>query len=807
MRLRPLVLLLPIGFLIAVVAVELGSRKSDLAVSSPAAGAVPGGVHGRLVVALVDSLRPQHLTNPVMMPELKQLAARPDGRRFFVRTCRANFTIPCLQTLFEGRQSPFGADIERFSTQRGSAGNLLGLAEGTGQAVHAVGDHVLKSLYGHHAARWLDTDGWSTDLAVRSSRVADEGIAALDDPRYRLHVIYFAETDTTAHYDKPGSPKYIRHFNTISRRLAELSHQLDWQRDSLVVLGDHGHDENGDHVRLSVAIFVGEVYRRFFEQVAVPETITQPDLLYLFGYPLSLPMPASYEGAFFSAHKAPPNQRIRHYEQLQRTVLQQRGFTGPTLEAQAARVQQHLAEKDTAALWTRLPLLIWYLGCLLWWHALGGKRELWLLLGFGLVGLLLTQVSSVRLGMVLAVPTAAVAVAPLWFAQARRMTAFALVMTVLAGLLSYFAAFWSELFHTHGPFRAAIPMFFVVIAGAGALLGLLRGGRGRLSHGAVAFGVFCLPSGVYYYQMGQNLLQPFIQMIGLWALLYFIFGQRRRLEILKEFARKCWRLPKVIFVLLAATPFLFWQEAGGWQWHLYGGYTLSTGWALVAYYGLGALLLSRLDNWPKRVLLAGLWVAAHWYCVQLTRLRIDDFVYSLVPFAILLGWLEVRAEWGALEERRPGREALAIFAAFLTAEWFVFRGYSFQRIDFAYSFDLFSWAANAQTLFLLAFVSGLFKYGFPAAVVLVYLRLRHGPRKVETATTGILFYTHLKVVLLAIQIFIGALRTDQKLYELAIVTFAFVFCMVCVVSSTYLVMWAIDKLVARVSDRARPALA
>ena len=86
---------------------------------------------GRLIVVVVDSLRAKALDDH--MPRTAEIAQAPNGARREVRTCSANFTLPCMQTLMEGRQSPFAAGLHNFTGKQGGAQNLPHIAHASGR--------------------------------------------------------------------------------------------------------------------------------------------------------------------------------------------------------------------------------------------------------------------------------------------------------------------------------------------------------------------------------------------------------------------------------------------------------------------------------------------------------------------------------------------------------------------------------------------------------------------------------------------------------------------------------------------------
>ena len=132
MRLAPLAQTAPFFICLALL---IARRPADEAMPTGAAGAAGaprGEAAGRLVIVVVDSMPREVRTQPALMPEVTALARRPDARWIDVHTCSGNFTLPCIQTLLEGRESPFAAGLHNFTGREGGASSLPSIAAAAG---------------------------------------------------------------------------------------------------------------------------------------------------------------------------------------------------------------------------------------------------------------------------------------------------------------------------------------------------------------------------------------------------------------------------------------------------------------------------------------------------------------------------------------------------------------------------------------------------------------------------------------------------------------------------------------------------
>src|SRR5512143_2050778 len=109
LSLRPLWFLVPVALVaLALVAGNRGLPDAPPLRPAPARDGSPR-THGRLVVLLVDSLARANVEDAALMPNLHALSRAQGTAYLDVRTCASNFSLPCIQTIFAGRESPMSA--------------------------------------------------------------------------------------------------------------------------------------------------------------------------------------------------------------------------------------------------------------------------------------------------------------------------------------------------------------------------------------------------------------------------------------------------------------------------------------------------------------------------------------------------------------------------------------------------------------------------------------------------------------------------------------------------------------------------
>src|SRR3982074_570953 len=110
---------------------------------------------GRLVIIIVDSLRRQAVDE--VMPHLKVLAHDRGSICLDVHTAGGNMSFPCIQTLLEGRESPYASAIHDFTGGPGSSNSLPATAARAGLNPAFIADFIILGLYGQYAATTVNS--------------------------------------------------------------------------------------------------------------------------------------------------------------------------------------------------------------------------------------------------------------------------------------------------------------------------------------------------------------------------------------------------------------------------------------------------------------------------------------------------------------------------------------------------------------------------------------------------------------------------------------------------------------------------
>lgn len=787
----------------------------------------------RLLVVIVDSLRKDTLEKPGVMPHLLAMAGERATRRFSLLTCSANFTLPCLQTLMEGRESPFVSGLHNFTGMEGGAWSLPKSLKDAGLRAAIVGDHTLLDLYGTNAAATWAIESVTGDPLHRDLAAIGKAVELLDaKPSFDALLLHVPGTDKAAHHKRPGTPAYDEHFRLVDEALLRLWQKVDPARDDLMVMGDHGHNDRGDHTRRSLVLMRGPSFDQLLDGMEkLPGYIAQEELVFFMTYPFALPLGQNYEGRFFPFRAQ--NERdgsyrlsdsLRRFEEVQRRALVGPGGKSRTLVEWAQARDTKRQEEPKRLLFRLLPLLAL---TLLWALIHFEERPeperptpaFTLLFFLSAAGLYM--IATPENGAILA---AAVLAASLLFSLRQkelRNFIFLLLILTFAGLFGYFARDWAQLMHTRRGCNVGAVLFHLLLPPAGAGLALLRFGRAsRFPEGTGLIGLLLLPSGVYYYQAGRNLLLGYAFGEALLLFAKAIPGGKRWEKILlradiKPLGRRSTpRLVAAVAIFVLAFAILLGQEAGGWEWDLWFMQWLRGCPAPVRpllFWSMGGYIAWQAPTPLGRGLLLSALGLIYAYTVDLARLDPAALVSSLIAVLLLVAVLELDPAVPAARTKKANaggkatgadsngasaRDALLLAATTLWMPWVLLRGFFISHVKYQFAFDLFGEFAKESRLALVFGLATLLKYGLPLFFALLVYCCRKGRTAAMPALAGLLVLLQLKLLALLLQALLIPLRTTEKLQELALADLTIVLAITLFVALTCLVLWLWGKLEA-----------
>jgi hypothetical protein len=267
-------------------------RRDEAAV--PRAGAAddaaPALPPGRVLVLLIDSWRAE---SAEAMPSVRELL----GRALFVHVDATQdaATVPSLRAAFSGQTQrslfAFGRNFVR--GHQGLPSIFSQLAEAGGRAAVFSDGAFYEIAPG--AAEVRANEEPPGDEETRQRRAFEDALTFYRTGVPRLVVFHLTTVDHVAHWHAVGEPAYQHAFDVADALVREAVATID-PLDTLVVMGDHGHDESGRHfpgLRVpTVALYLGARFSPGLTLGPVPLTIHR----YLLSWALGLPLSPQYRG-------------------------------------------------------------------------------------------------------------------------------------------------------------------------------------------------------------------------------------------------------------------------------------------------------------------------------------------------------------------------------------------------------------------------------------------------------------------------------------------------------------------------------
>lgn len=775
MKFFRLICLLPLLLGVAVVMSSGAGEAPEASESeSPVVEGLAQDSGQRLVVVLLDSLRPESLDTPGLMPRLAAFSELHGVRRFGVNTCVANLTYPCMQTLFEGRQGPFVAGANNFSGAKLLAENVPADLKRAGRRVAILSDVTLVSQFGEAATVLVNVEDWPISTLDRDLKALDMLETWLDDPSIDDIIVHLPGTDRVAHYQMAHSAEYQEHFQRVDERLGEVLQKLDLARDQLLITGDHGHLDDGHHTRDSLAIIAGGLYDELLAQLLPIEVLEQPELNYFMRFAAGLALPRAYEGRYFLATKAregAPTPRAQAFMARTHRQLIAAGYGAQSLREAAASHQRDVQRVHEYQLREYFPLLLAFGVWLLVFFGAqmsrdGRARDLRLHLG---VAALILVVWSLRgptwpAGVGLSALALAALLGWSWRFRQGRAAAWALLLGIATAFIALNLPGWEAFFHTRGGFVPAQPIFYLMLPLIGLALAWVAGADWRSApmH-AMAFCLFCLPAGVYYYQFGQNMF---------WGCLLagvLVGGVSLVRADTRASARerlRAWRGAEILaaVVLCVSAVLLILQEASRWQWVSYPAEWLANGplWVGVL---VEAAIISWVASQPaqrrQRMLLAGWMVVAALLAVWFGKLPLGWFVAAQAPLLLVAAWQRLR-DTPVSAAQRLGH-AMLLWGAVVATTWAQTRGFFINNLDFNFGFEYFAHLRHEQAIFLGIGALTLVKYGVAIFTVLLVARVYMGADAWREVSSGLILVGLAHGLALMVQLSFTALHSAEML--------------------------------------------
>ena len=260
--------------------------------ADPAASEINAPGSGRVFILFIDSWRYQAVTDPGIMPSVAKL--RREGTFAEVEGVHDAITVPAIRAAFSGHDHfQVLGFVRNFISAAPGIESLFTQLKRRGDALSIYSDHKTFHQFGTDTAgihSFDDEDSITAENQVKQARMVFRQFA---EGHERVAIFHAVFVDYMAHATGVHHPEYA----SVSRMADELITDLAAgmaPNDTLIVFGDHGHDEKGRHiVGLDVPtafLAVGPGFRKGVNLGRIHITSYR----YLVGWALKLPLAKDY---------------------------------------------------------------------------------------------------------------------------------------------------------------------------------------------------------------------------------------------------------------------------------------------------------------------------------------------------------------------------------------------------------------------------------------------------------------------------------------------------------------------------------
>ncbi len=203
-----------------------------------------GAERKRLVIVIVDSLRDATALDRRVMPWLSSQPERALSGR--MQPCLSQLSLLCFRTMFEGSEPLLVTGFKNYTGMAVEAPSLIHRLAARGIKVAAVADQAFIGLYQPSLFKHATFEQREPKSLDRDQFGRKKTFEWLGDPSLDMIISHVIDTDATAHRYGIGHAQYNAKFRETDDFIREVSGRLA-STDSLIVLGDHGHDAHGYH--------------------------------------------------------------------------------------------------------------------------------------------------------------------------------------------------------------------------------------------------------------------------------------------------------------------------------------------------------------------------------------------------------------------------------------------------------------------------------------------------------------------------------------------------------------------------------
>ncbi|MEP6994349.1 MAG: alkaline phosphatase family protein [Acidobacteriota bacterium] len=206
----------------------------------------------RVLFVVLDNWRRQVALNDSSTPRLAALARF--GSRGIVLTGVRTYTKACMRILLTGVNSNLRDSALELLSDPVTEESLLSRLNAAGYPYTLIdATPAFPGLFkqqcrpGSLVTPSVAGLPWDPEDPAHDAPVEAATLRALENPELKFIMIHLEDLDLASHLYTPISAAYERVVKKTDSRMARITAQLDFDRDTLFVIGDHGSDDRGHH--------------------------------------------------------------------------------------------------------------------------------------------------------------------------------------------------------------------------------------------------------------------------------------------------------------------------------------------------------------------------------------------------------------------------------------------------------------------------------------------------------------------------------------------------------------------------------
>jgi hypothetical protein len=193
-------------------------------------------------IYFVDSLRFDYATQPELMPHLNGLL--PQSTWGEVIPCATNMTVHCVEAAFSGIDRStvlaFGEDFNPQKSKHKTAWFFQ--MKNRGARIAAVSDYVIPTLYADALA-----ESHVYKKGASQKKLVDRALEYFADPKNTVTIVHLLGPHDDGQTYGSNTPQYRAQLKEVDDLLGEVVAALS-PTDTLMIMGDHGMDDEGRHM-------------------------------------------------------------------------------------------------------------------------------------------------------------------------------------------------------------------------------------------------------------------------------------------------------------------------------------------------------------------------------------------------------------------------------------------------------------------------------------------------------------------------------------------------------------------------------